>query len=1038
MTSSSETLYRAADTALVRASRHTNLLLPAWPGALTSSSPEQLTEGRAWLREVWSQEEVAEAIEHASPLLARQVEALCSTTAPDARQLRRALLSVTRYVLRMTGRATPHGLFAGVAAASFEPQHAQVTTWGELDHAVVRADGAWLADVISRLESCPELLWRLPVLASTTVFVRGDRLVIPYPPRSRRTDPNPPTEVSIRCTGPVRTALDAARATPIRVAKLADRVAAEFPKAAEDQVRGLLATLVDNGALISSLYAPSGVFDALDHLVRQVEEAGGHEVPQVADLVEDLRAVRDGMEQHNQALTAADGRRLRRALREKMTTLSDAVEQPIAVDLRVGCRLVLPQTVAWEAERAATALARLSAMPFGTPGWKDFHNRFFERYGIGSLVPLRDVVDADTGLGFPAGYLDAEPEPREALTQREQKLLALAQAAVLDGRDEIELDEDLINDLAIGDRDAVQVPPHLEFGLQIQAASLESLFDGNFALTAISPSRGIGTTTGRFLNLLYPKDRERATAVFDELPTNTPGALPAQLSFSPLTRGDSHVTRTPELMPAVISLAEHRTPDAHTIALDDLAVGCDRRRLYLVSLSRGQVVEPQSLHALNLRSHTPPLARFLAEISRSAAAVVTPFPWGAALNLPFLPRVRYGRTILSPARWRLDRADLPGRQEPWEQWHKALDAWRTRRRVPKRVALTEGDRVLPLDLTEPAHLAVLRAHLANDDAAILTEVGPEGGWLGGRAHEIVVPLTATRTPKWPTVPPVTADRVLARDHGYLPGASPWLLVKLYGHVERHPEILARHLPRLLTQWDEEPAWWYMRYRDPRWHLRLRIAVPEPAEFGPTATRVSEWAAGLRREGLLSDVQFATSYPETGRWGTGESMRLAEEVFAADSRALAVQFAQPHRPHRQVLAAANFISLAAAFTGSTVAGIDWLITHGRIKDPTPLDRAVLKEAVRLADPSDDFESLRNVPGGAAINDAWAERDKAIARYRAQLDDTEALVPDLVLDSLLHGHHIRAAGIDKDDERTCIRLARAAALAWKHGGANHGPA
>lgn len=39
------------------------------------------------------------------------------------------------------------------------------------------------------------------------------------------------------------------------------------------------------------------------------------------------------------------------------------------------------------------------------------------------------------------------------------------------------------------------------------------------------------------------------------------------------------------------------------------------------------------------------------------------------------------------------------------------------------------------------------------------------------------------------------------------------------------------------------------------------------------------------------------------------------------------------------------------------------------------------------------------------------------------------PDTVLDSLLHAHHIRAAGIDKPDERTCLRLARAAALTWQ---------
>ncbi len=321
---------------------------------------------------------------------------------------------------------------------------------------------------------------------------------------------------------------------------------------------------------------------------------------------------------------------------------------------------------------------------------------------------------------------------------------------------------------------------------------------------------------------------------------------------------------------------------------------------------------------------------------------------------------------------------------------------------------------------------------------ILTEAESEEGWFDGRSHEIIAPMTAVRPPQWPAVPPVTADQLVTRDHGHLPGAASWLLVKLYGHVERQPEILADHLPALLGQWNEPPTWWYMRYRDPRWHLRLRIAVPSEQDFALTAQRVNAWANGLRRAGLLTDMQFATSYPETGRWGPGPLMSLAEDVFAADSRALAVQFAQSSRPHQQVLAAANFVSVAAAFTGSTAAGMNWLIAHSRITDPRPMDRTVRGQALRLADPADGWAALRAAPGGDAIASAWDERDAALARYRQKLDAFGGIDLDLVLDSLLHAHHIRAAGIDKDDERMCVRLAHAAAMAWTHRGDHHEPA
>ncbi|WP_030570923.1 lantibiotic dehydratase [Streptomyces aureocirculatus] len=1024
-------LYRCADTALVRAARYATLPLPAWPD-LTDGSPTSQSRWQTWLRAVWSVAEIAEAIDQASPSLAQQVHTLCRASRPEARQLRRAMVSVMRYVLRMTGRATPHGLFAGIAPVSFGQRPGWA--WGEWHRAVVRADSAWVADLVSRLEACPDVLRRLPVMTNNTAYVRGERLVVPYPPCSRPTEKGPAAEVSLRYTAAARIAVEAA-ASPIFFKTVVDRVKAEFPDVPAPQVEGLVASLVQVGVLISSLHAPSAVLDALGHLVQELDAV---DAVQCADLVADLQLVRNAIAQHNQVLAPGDGRRLRFALQLKMMTLSTVKAQPITVDLRLDCSLTLPPLVAREAEKAATVLARLTAYPFGTPAWQDFHNRFFERYGINSLIPLRDVVDPDVGLGFPAGYRDAEPEHREAVTAREQRLFSLAQAAVLDGRDEIHLDEELLRALTLGDSDTMQVPAHLELRFQIHATSQAALANGDFALHSIAPSRGIGTTSGRCLGLLEPADQARAAAVLEQVPVNAPGALPTQVSFAPLDRGDPNVTRVPELLPGVISLAEHRPADERTITLDDLAVGCDRRRLYLVSLSRRCLLDPTTLHALDLRAHTPPLARFLTEISRSQAAVLTPFPWASATALPYLPRVRYGRTILSPAKWRLDRSELPGRRTSWEEWHKAVDEWRTRRRVPDAVVLTEGDQGLPLDLSVSAHLALLRTHLDNSETAVLTEGRCDSGWFGGRAHEIVVPMTAARAPQWPTVPPVTADRLLTRDHGHLPGSAPWMLVTLYGHVERQPAILAHHLPALLNQWDEPPKWWYMRYRDPRWHLRLRIAVPDAQGFALAAHRVNVWAAGLRRAGLLSDVRFATSYPETGRWGTGPLMSLAEDVFAADSRALAVQFAQKQCPHPQALTAANFIALAVAFTGSTADGMGWLIDHGRITDPRPVDRAVLDEAVRLADPTRGWAALRAVPGGAAIAAAWRERDEALARYRERLNATDGMDPDLVLDSLLHAHHIRAVGIDKDDERMCMRLAHAVARAWTHRGDDHGAA
>lgn len=83
--------------------------------------------------------------------------------------------------------------------------------------------------------------------------------------------------------------------------------------------------------------------------------------------------------------------------------------------------------------------------------------------------------------------------------------------------------------------------------------------------------------------------------------------------------------------------------------------------MYLAVPERRRCAEAARMHALNLRIRTPPLVRFLAELPLAQCAQVTVFDWGAAATMPFLSRLRYGRTVLAPTRWRMEASELPSR-----------------------------------------------------------------------------------------------------------------------------------------------------------------------------------------------------------------------------------------------------------------------------------------------------------------------------------------------------------------------------------------
>nr|WP_311132301.1 lantibiotic dehydratase [Nonomuraea gerenzanensis]SBO94266.1 Lanthionine biosynthesis protein LanB [Nonomuraea gerenzanensis] len=1014
--------FEHADAAVIRASAFTSRPdLPPWPD-LTGTSAGHIAGWLSWLRHVRTDPAFVEAIEVASPILADQIAGVCAGRIQQPHRIQSAVQSTLRYLLRATSRATPFGVFAGVAATRIgDTTNLQR---GKQHRALARPDSAWVTALIRRVEAHPGVLPQLPATVNNLVFARGERLVLPCRLAPGQTGT---CDLTVRNTAPVQAVMKAAR-TPIRIGRLGAILIEAFPDHAPHDLDALLAALAEHGILLTSINPPMTVTDPLGHIITELARLPDPPL----HLIEELQAIQKDLTHHGRTGSAVERHALRVSATKRMATMCDDITAELAVDLRLDWTAALPRAVATEAEAAASALVQLTPHPQGNPAWQAWHTAFLERWGIDAVVPLTHAVDTDIGIGYPAGYRTSTTTPAApSLTPRDRTLLRLAQRAALEGGDVV-LDETTLNNLAT-DADRPPHPvPHTELRFALHAPTLTAIDRGEFTLAVLSAARQAGTTAGRFLHLLEPTDRDRLTGTLAALPTLHPGAMLAQVSCPPLSARAANLARSPAIT-TVVPLGEHQPHSSQTLPLEDLAVSADAHRLFLLSLSRGQLVEPLMVNALDLRRATHPLARFLCEISTARAAACTPFSWGAATGLPFLPRVRYRRTILHPATWNIAATDLPGSRATWPQWEQAWRGHRDHHRIPDQVFLGEDDVRLQLDLTEPAHLSLLRTHLNRLQTATLTEAPSRDayGWTGGHVHEIVLPLTTA--PAKRATPPITRRYRPVHHHGHPPGVSPWLYARLYAHPEAQTHILTDHLPNLLSAWRHGPenGAWFLRHHTPEPHLRLRLPLHNPNRYGKAAQQASAWAEPLRNQGLLRGIVFDTYYPEPGRYGSGPTLTAAEQVFAADSAAVLAQLPLTDQaaPPAAVIAA-SLTNLTAAFTGSLPAGMDWLI-HRIPRTATPaINRSLYDETMRLADPSGDWAAVQALPGGTQAVTAWRRRCHAVTRYRALLTTGHGPNADNVLASLLHLHHARMAGLDADSERLCLRLARAAALAHVH--------
>ena len=137
--------------------------------------------------------------------------------------------------------------------------------------------------------------------ANNLAFERDGRLVLEH--RASTVAGGAPGEVSVRATGPVRTALHLAR-DPLPVADLMAQLSAASQRTAESTIDALVAELVAQRLLLTTLRPPMTACDPLRYLLQELDAVNAEEIGEVADIVKGLRAVADELAQHDRAPAA--------------------------------------------------------------------------------------------------------------------------------------------------------------------------------------------------------------------------------------------------------------------------------------------------------------------------------------------------------------------------------------------------------------------------------------------------------------------------------------------------------------------------------------------------------------------------------------------------------------------------------------------------------------------------------------------------------------------------------------------------------------
>jgi thiopeptide-type bacteriocin biosynthesis protein len=860
--------------------------------------PADPAAARARLRDAVATPEVREAIFIASrDLDARLKVWLASPDSEQGRKIERALL---RYFIRSCARPTPFGMFAGCSVGGIGSSTRLAVAPNCRRHTRLDMDYLFaLADSLSRdpqvqphLRFSPNSsLYRVAGRARYLAVRRKDEAWSHH--RAALAVPDYLEAVLARAGG------GGAGATP---AELVRALLDHDPQATHAEAAEYLAELIDQQVLVSEL---TPAVSGRESLVWLIDRLG--ELP-LGTATTRLEHVREALCSLDSAGPGASPDQYR-AIAGRLESVSAKLAESrlFRVDLlRPSAGATLGENVIAEITRGVELLRRLMPNP-SEDALAAFREAFSARFGdtpVTREIPLAEALDDESGISFGEGGSTIEasslledlttspPAPRRLTWgPRQQYLLARMSGVLARGEGELVLSDEDIERLAVPD--PLPLPDAFSAMARIGAVSDEAVARGDFQLFLAGASGPSGARPfGRFCHA----DPDLAAAVAGHLAAEealSPGAVFAEIVHLPEGPLGNLVARPTLRAYEIPYLGRSVAPAERQLPLSDLRVSLQGQRIVLRSEKLGREVLPRLTTAHNF-ANSHGIYAFLCALQQQGVAGDLGWDWGPLASSAFLPRIVRGRLVLSRARWRLSTAEVAALID--HEQHGRLDAiqhWRRERRLPRWICLSDFDNELPIDLDNPLMVQVMLSELKGANEATIIEMFPQPDQLCARGptgryvHEIIVPFVTQRKQFVDAGPdPLSSIRAIETlVLRVFPPGSEWLSVKLYMGPITADHLLRDVIGPLAADLHAEGLarrWFFVRYADPHFHVRLRFHGDPERLNTQVLPRLQRATAPLLADGRIWKVQLDTYEREIERYGGPDGIELCEDLFHHDS------------------------------------------------------------------------------------------------------------------------------------------------------------
>lgn len=542
------------------------------------------------------------------------------------------------------------------------------------------------------------------------------------------------------------------------------------------------------------------------------------------------------------------------------------------------------------------ALFRLAPVKLQEPQIENFINHFYERYGD-LEIPLTQVLDTETGISYPE-FSKGNPtsilkdiefaDNSKSITiwdERDKKLFFLLQKSLLNQDYELKLTK---NDIHNFENKEDKIPPSFSIIFRITDFKNNTVFIEN------AGGESAIKTLSRFAYL----DKQISNMVFDisdEEENQNPEVIYAEIVHMPESQSGDIVKRPQIRKYEIPYLSRSSVDEKFQIPISDIFVSIDKNKIFLRSKRLNKRIIPCLSTAHNYALSELPTYRFLCDMQAPGCIRNFNFKWGSwTENIPFLPRVVYGKTILFLATWQLPASEWNFLFEiEYKERLKAVHNFRIKWNMPQYIIIAEGDKELFVDLKNKFTIDMFLDTIKNKTRIILKEylfdrntpIKDENG--GPYVNQFIAPVLRTNS----VFSGVFKNNIKssAPTNSFSLG-SEWIYFKLYCGKKTSDELLIYSLKSLVKKLVNEKLidyWFYIRYEDPDFHLRLRFHLPDTKNLQTVIQHTKRSLLKFTKSDLVWRIATDSYKREIQRYGY-KTINLFEKLFFYDSQTI-VQF-----------------------------------------------------------------------------------------------------------------------------------------------------